>query len=425
MTISSSVVKSGPYSGNDVTTSFAYSFQIFADADLQVVHTDSSDVETVLTLDVDYSVSGATDPAGGSVTYPISGTPLATGEKLTIVSNLTAEQQTDLSNQGGFFPEVHETVFDKLCRMIQQVEEKLTRAVLAPISSLTLPADLYTTLIAAAASAASSAASALATWTTFDNKYLGSHASNPTTLNDGVTALDASHDGVEFWDSTLKVRKTWNGGTLTWGLTSTSAATNAVDVAIADAGGYYTGTEVEAAMQENGGFVSVSKIQTLINKTFTAPIINAPVTGTAFGRRCLVYQTAIQSLIQSSYTALTWGAEVYDTDSIHDNSTNPTRFTVPADCSLIKLYWHIRVTGSASPMYVRVHKNGGASGIPELPTIDIYSDNGILQSSFTSPPIPVTPGDYFEIKVLTINASMNTTFSGVTQTSYAGMEILT
>jgi len=252
MTISSDTIKSGPYDGNDVTTSFDYNYKIFADADLQVVHTDSDEVETVLTLGVDYTVSGAGDDSGGSITYPVSGSPLPSGEKLTIVSDIDLKQLTDLSNQGGFFPEVHETVFDRLCRQVQQQAEKITRAVLAPISSSTLPADLYAALIAAAASAAASAASALATYTIFDDRYLGSYAANPTTLNDGITALDVTHDGIEYWDSTLKVRKTWNGSTLTWGLTSTSVATNAVDVNAADSGGYFTGTDLEDITQEIG-----------------------------------------------------------------------------------------------------------------------------------------------------------------------------
>lgn len=114
-------------------------------------------------------------------------------------------------------------------------------------------------------------------YTEFDDRYLGRHAANPTTLNDGITALDASHDGIEFWDETLKVRKTWNGGTLTWGLTSTSVATNAVDVNIADAGGQYTGTDVEAALQE----VGKSAIQVLTNKVTTDLVQDGTATGTA------------------------------------------------------------------------------------------------------------------------------------------------
>ena len=109
-----------------------------------------------------------------------------------------------------------------------------------------------------------------AVYQVFDDRYLGDHATNPTTLNDLVTALDVSHDGIEFWDSTLKVRKVFNGSTLTWGLTSTSVATNAVDVNLADAGGLYTAVEVESALQE----VANTATATLENKDLTDPLIN-------------------------------------------------------------------------------------------------------------------------------------------------------
>jgi len=89
-----------------------------------------------------------------------------------------------------------------------------------------------------------------AVYQVFDDRYLGDHATNPTTLNDLVTALDVSHDGIEFWDSTLKVRKVFNGSTLTWGLTSTSVATNAVDVNVADSAGNFTGTNIETVVTE-------------------------------------------------------------------------------------------------------------------------------------------------------------------------------
>lgn len=37
-----------------------------------------------------------------------------------------------------------------------------------------------------------------------------------------------------------------------------------------------------------------------------------------------------QSIANTTHTPLTWEAESYDTDALHDNATNPERFTVPA-----------------------------------------------------------------------------------------------
>ncbi len=50
----------------------------------------------------------------GSVTYPADAvTPMTSDEKITMKSVLTLEQQTDLENQGGYFPDTQETQFDK------------------------------------------------------------------------------------------------------------------------------------------------------------------------------------------------------------------------------------------------------------------------------------------------------------------------
>ena len=54
----------------------------------------------------------------------------------------------------------------------------------------------------------------------------------------------------------------------------------------------------------------------------------ASATPTAKG--CSLYRTADQSIANSTQTAISWNVEVYDTDAYHDNSTNPTRITIPA-----------------------------------------------------------------------------------------------
>ena len=65
MTISSETYKSGPYSGNDVTTVFAYAFKIYADTELEVIKTSTAGVESTLTLGTHYTVSGVGSDSGG------------------------------------------------------------------------------------------------------------------------------------------------------------------------------------------------------------------------------------------------------------------------------------------------------------------------------------------------------------------------
>jgi hypothetical protein len=45
---------------------------------------------------------------------------------------------------------------------------------------------------------------------------------------------------------------------------------------------------------------------------------------------CSVYKTANQSLTTATLTALSFDAEYYDTNTMHDNTTNNSRITIPA-----------------------------------------------------------------------------------------------
>lgn len=116
MTVST-VVDHNDYIGNGVTTSFPYTFRIFKKTDLSVSVVDLSGNITVLVLDTDYSVTNAGGYSGGAV---ILNSPLANGWQISISRELEPTQETDLRNQGKFFAEVHEDVFDKLTMLIQQ-----------------------------------------------------------------------------------------------------------------------------------------------------------------------------------------------------------------------------------------------------------------------------------------------------------------
>lgn len=138
MTVPSTSRRAGPFLGNGVTTSFPFTFKTFAAADLQLTRTSSAGVESVLVLGSDYSVTLNPDQdtsPGGSVTYPISGSPLATGEKLTLVGDLDYDQTTDLLGGGAFNARVIEDTFDRATIQIQQLRELAARALTLPVSA--------------------------------------------------------------------------------------------------------------------------------------------------------------------------------------------------------------------------------------------------------------------------------------------------
>lgn len=128
------------YAGNDSTTVFAYTFRIFADADLLVIVRDANGDETTQTLTTHYSVSDAGEDAGGEVTMV---TAPASTETLVIMRDAALTQATDYIPGGKFPAESHEAALDKLTILVQQLEEKLDRALLlkktSSLSELDLP----------------------------------------------------------------------------------------------------------------------------------------------------------------------------------------------------------------------------------------------------------------------------------------------
>lgn len=120
------------YTGNGSTTVFSFSFRIFANSDLVVTRATPAGVETTLVLGTDYTVTGAGSYNGGSVTLASA---LANNYKLTILRELDLTQETDLRNQGSFFAETHEDVFDRMTMVAQQLQEQIDRSAKLPITS--------------------------------------------------------------------------------------------------------------------------------------------------------------------------------------------------------------------------------------------------------------------------------------------------
>jgi hypothetical protein len=127
MTISSTTVKNS-YSGDGSTTAFSYTFKIFADSDLQVIIRDASATETVKTITTHYTVSGAGDANGGSVTFTSGNIP-ASGETVVLRRAVPQTQAIDYIANDPFPAESHEEGLDRAMMTLQQVQEEVDRSI--------------------------------------------------------------------------------------------------------------------------------------------------------------------------------------------------------------------------------------------------------------------------------------------------------
>ena len=131
MTVNSTLRKTNPFVGNGNASSFPFTFKVFTENEVVVVRLNTStSTEQTLALTTDYTVTlNANQNAnpGGSVN--LVGGNLATGFNLIITSNVQSLQGVDLTNQGGFYPEVINDALDKQAILHQQQQEVLDRSI--------------------------------------------------------------------------------------------------------------------------------------------------------------------------------------------------------------------------------------------------------------------------------------------------------
>ena len=127
MTVSTTIIKSS-HNGNGSTTTFAYNFKIFADTDLVVIIRSSTGTETTKTLTTHYTVSGAGDASGGSITFTSGNIP-ASGETVVIRRNVPQTQAIDYIANDPFPAETNEEGLDRATMIAQQISEEADRSI--------------------------------------------------------------------------------------------------------------------------------------------------------------------------------------------------------------------------------------------------------------------------------------------------------
>ena len=127
MTVNTTNITSGPYTGNNTTDVYSYNFRVEDKTQVSVYETDADGVETQLVVDTDYTVNDLGNDAGGTITRAAGNLP--DGYLWYIRSDYKDTQLTEFASQGGFLPAVHESAMDKITFLIQQLQDRLGRAV--------------------------------------------------------------------------------------------------------------------------------------------------------------------------------------------------------------------------------------------------------------------------------------------------------
>ena len=206
------------FSGNGASKKFQIPFDFFQNTagvfdknnQITVILTDATGTETTLVEDIDYEVE-THDPSdsgsSGYSGYVTLNTAPAVGEKLTIMRDVPLVQELDLEAGQEIGPVELEAALDKVVMTLQQLNEKLQRAICYNPSTTDNQVDaaayianlqaLFTDGAAAVSAATATAVSACEGYaSTASTKAAQATAAFEDTVNRMVTAISASNTAV-------------------------------------------------------------------------------------------------------------------------------------------------------------------------------------------------------------------------------------
>lgn len=117
--------------GDGVALAFPYAFKVPPGSTLSVYLIDLVTQASTLQALGQYSVVQNPNLVGGSVVF-VTAPP--TGQAVSIIRVTETKQSTDITNQGSFFPETHEGVWDNIVAMVQQSARLIGRQLSKPFA---------------------------------------------------------------------------------------------------------------------------------------------------------------------------------------------------------------------------------------------------------------------------------------------------
>jgi hypothetical protein len=123
------------YISNGSAVTYAFTFKVLNQENIQVIIADLNGVESILVLGVGYTVALDADTGLGTITLTTAATVNYT---ISLLRNMDFEQNTSIQNQGSsqFSGKSFEQALDKSTLLSLQLKESIARAILLPKSSL-------------------------------------------------------------------------------------------------------------------------------------------------------------------------------------------------------------------------------------------------------------------------------------------------
>ena len=143
------------YQGNGAATAFPFAFKVWSTDQLSVSITSPEGRTTAV-----QGWTASLGESGGTLTYLHNGAPLPDGWRLAIVRDMPFAQGIDLVSASRFDPQVIEDGLDQATAELQQLNEKITRAVIMPATSEQSPEEVVASIYASRDAVAASASAA-------------------------------------------------------------------------------------------------------------------------------------------------------------------------------------------------------------------------------------------------------------------------
>jgi hypothetical protein len=129
--------------------------------------------------------------------------------------------------------------------------------------------------------------------------------------------------------------------------------------------------------------------------------------------RCRLWSTAAVSATTSTYTAMTWNSEDYDTDGMHSTSSNTSRITIVTP-GLYQLSGVLGWAGNATGRrWQQWYLNGVSLGV-DYSTIFYAGGSSAIEMPAATTCVELIAGDYVELfgwQDSGVNLNMNPTTS--------------